>query len=631
MKKILLTLLIIVISTQLLEAQNLNRANHLFEKRAYLNAAELFLNENTNSQEIQQKLGDCYYFNSKMNQASIWYEKLVQNFENEIKPTYIYRYAQSLKGINNFKEADKWMNKYNQLKNSTIEKVETLAFFKSINKENDRPYIVHNLNINTKGSDFGAAYFGDKVVFSSTRNNGELYEWNNQPYLDFYQSELDTNGDLLNVTPFSSAINTKMHESNAVITKDGKTMYFTRNNFNKGKKGKDSKKVTHLKIYRSELVNNEWTNITELPFNSDNYSTEHPALSPDGKQLFFASDMPGSIGSFDLFVVDINNDGSYSSPKNLGNTVNTEHREQFPFISSDNSLYFASNGHFGLGGLDIFKCSMRSGNFSTPKNLSDKINSNLDDFAFIIDEVTETGYFSSNRNGGKGDDDIYRFTRVKKYYVKGLVQDKNSLELLPGSLVTLFDSNNNSIGDMIVGADASYSLEIENNKNYKIRGTRKLFSPYDVDFSTDNSGNINKNILLVLESYKDAEKRIVEENGKIQIKIEPIYFDFNKWNIREDAALELENITSILAKYPKMVIEIGAHTDCRGSEEYNLNLSHKRAKSVREYLVSQGIPDENVKSVGYGEMQPLNKCIKEGICKEEEYDINRRCEFVILN
>ena len=212
-----------------------------------------------------------------------------------------------------------------------------------------------------------------------------------------------------------------------------------------------------------------------------------------------------------------------------------------------------------------------------------------------------------------------------------MVQDKNSLELLPGSLVTLFDDNQNSIGDAIVKDDAAYTFEIENNRNYKIRGTRKLYLPYEVKFSTDNEGNIDKNILLLMESYADAEKKIVVEDGKTQISINPIYFDFNKWNIREDAALELNNVVDIMKKYSEMVIEIGAHTDCRGSDEYNLQLSHKRAKSVREYLVSQGIPDANVKSIGYGEMQPLNRCVKEGICEEEEYDINRRCEFVILN
>lgn len=631
MKKILFILSICFFSTLIAKAQNLNRANQLYEKRSYKEAADLYLNEETNSQEILQKIGDCFYFNTNMNEASIWYEKLFKNFSKKIDKTYFFRYAQALKGIEQYSKADKWFYKYQEKLNSENVKIETAVFFNSLNKSNNRPYIIHKTSINTPNSEFGLTILNSQVVFSSTKNNNDLYNWNKQPYLDLFIADLNEHGDIINPLPFSKTINTKMHESNAIFTKDGKTMYFTRNNFINGKKRSGKNKITHLKIYKAELVNNKWTNITELPFNSDNYSVEHPALSINEKKLYFASDMPGSIGSFDLFVVDIYNDGTFSEPKNLGSTINTNQREQFPFISEKNNLYFASDGHFGLGGLDIFKSEIRNGKFSKPKNLSDKINSSLDDFSFIINEKNETGYFSSNRNGGKGDDDIYRFTRVKKYYVTGLVKNKNTEELLPGTLVTLFDNKNNSLTDLIVGDDAYFSFEIEKNKSYNIRGSRKLFNPYNVNFSTNNNGNINKNILLVLESYEDTENKIVEENGKVQIKVNPIYFDFNQWNIREDAALELENIKSIMLKYPNMIIEIGAHTDCRGTEEYNMNLSHKRAKSVREYLINQGIPNANVKSVGYGELQPLNKCTNEGECTEEEYMINRRCEFVILN
>lgn len=632
MKKILLTFFILIISSQLMVAQNLKRANRLFEKRAYLDAAELFLTEESKEQEILEKLGDCYYFNTKVEEAVQWYKMLLLEFEDSTNPTYFFRYSQALKGIKNFKEADIWFQKYNEKRQLATDKnLETLAFFESLNSRIKRPYIIHKVSANSDGSDFGVAFFGDKVVFASTRIKGELYDWNNQPYLDLFQAELNDFDDITNVIPFSNTINTKMHEANAVFTKDGKTMYFTRNNFIEGKKKGDKEKVVHLKIYKAHLINNEWTNITDLPFNSDDYSVIHPALSTDEKQLYFSSDMPGTIGSFDLFVVDINDNGTYGTPKNLGSKINTEHREQFPFLSSTGNLYFASDGHFGLGGLDIFKSEISNEIFSIPTNLSNPINSNLDDFAFIIDDEREKGYFSSNREGGIGDDDIYRFTQRKIYYVKGLVKNMKSLELIPGSLVTLFDKSNNTSNNTIVGDNASYSFEIENNKNYKIRGTRKLYKPYEVEFSTAIEGNVNKNILLLLELYEDIEKEIVVENGKTRIKINPIYFDFDKWNIRPDAALELDNVVNIIKKYSDMIIEIGAHTDCRGSDDYNLTLSHKRAKSVREYLISQGVFNDNVKSVGYGESQPVNHCIKPGICEEREYDVNRRCEFVILN
>ncbi len=620
------------LSIQLSVAQNLKRANHLFEKRAYLNAAELFLNEEPKTQEILEKLADCYYFNTKMKEAELYYKILLQIHESNVDPTYLFRYSQALKGVKNFTEADKWYQKYLEKKQmAPAEKQETLPFFSSLNSEIRKPYVVDKVSVNTKYSDFGASYFGEKVVFSSSRNKGKLYIWNNQPYLDLFQGDIADNQDLKNVVPFDGSINTEMHESNAVFTKDGKTMYFTRNNSDSGKKKRNENKISTLKIYKAQFVNNKWTNITELPFNSDNYSVEHPALSSDEKQLYFASDMPGTIGSFDLFVADINADGTYGTPKNLGSKINTEHREQFPFVSSDNILYFASDGHFGMGGLDIFKSEISDEKFFTPINLSNVINSNLDDFAYVINETNEKGYFSSNREGGMGDDDIYRFTKEKTYVIHGLVQDKNSLEILPGSLVSLLDENNNLINEMVVGDDAKYSFDIENNKSYKIKGTLKLYVPSVVEFSSDAKGDINKNIQLLIESYDDAEQNIVTEAGKTQIKINPIYFDFDKWNIRPDAALELNNVVTLMNKYSGMQLEIGAHTDARGSDAYNLKLSYKRAKSVLDYLTSQGILEKRLKSEGFGESQPLNNCVEPNMCTEEEYSINRRCEFVLTN
>lgn len=632
MKKILLILIVLPFSIQLSVAQNLTRANHLFEKRAYLEAAELFLNEEPKTQEVLEKLGDCYYYNTKMDQAEQWYKMLLQTYEANVDATYLFRYSQALKGVKKFAEADKWFLKYTEKKQlRTVENFETLPFFEALNREIKKPYIVHNVSINSEFSDFGVAYFGDKVVFASTRNNGPLYDWNNQPYLDLYQAEVEDNHDLKNVVPFSGSINSQMHESNAIFTKDGKTMYFTRNNYASGKKIRDKNKVTHLKIYKAQFVNDEWTNIMELPFNSDDFSVEHPALSPDENELYFASDMPGTIGSFDLFVVDINADGTYGAPKNLGPKINTEHREQFPFVSDKNILYFASDGHFGMGGLDIFKSEISDEKFSTPVNLSNIINSNLDDFAFVIDEENEIGFFSSNREGGQGDDDIYRFTQKKIYAVHGMVKDKNSLEPIPGTLVSLFDQDNNLISKMIVGEDASYSFEVENNKSYKVNGTHKLYVPSEAEFSIDSKGGTDKDIPLFMELYKDVEKEVVVENDKTQIKIDPIYFGYDKWNIRKDAALALDSVVKIMTKYPKMNIEIGAHADARGSDDYNMDLSHKRAKSVMEYLISQGISESRLKSVGYGETQPLNHCVRPKMCTSEQYSINRRCEFVLSN
>lgn len=391
MKKLFVTLFILLVSIPLI-AQNLKRANSLFERKSFVEAAKLYETEEPKTQEIYEKLGDCYFFNSEMKQASLYYKILVSNYKDSVKPIYLFRYSQTLKGINNIDEANKWLLQYQEIKNSeSNQNIENGIFFKDLNNDSKILYRLFNISSNSTSSDFGAAFNNNTIVFSSARNKGALYDWNNQPYLDLFQAEKNESGDLLNVVNFSNDINTKMHESNAVFTKDGKTMYFTRNNFIHGKKGKDQHKISHLKIYKAEFLNDQWTNITELPFNSDSYSTEHPALSPDEKQLYFASDMPGTIGSFDIFVVSINSDGTYGSPKNLGPFINTEFREQFPFISSTNTLFFASDGHFGYGSLDIFKSEFKNNNYSKPINLGKPINSNLDDFALIFDDNNNIG------------------------------------------------------------------------------------------------------------------------------------------------------------------------------------------------------------------------------------------------
>lgn len=634
MKQLSTLILMLFATSQLLMAQNMKRANHLFEKRAYIDAAELFLNEEIKTQEVLQKLGDCYYFNADMKSATTWYKFLItEHYESgNLNADYLFRYAQALKGIKSYKEADKWFKLYNDseaiVKNSNVQ---TESLMNSLNEKIERPYIVHEISANTEGSEFGPFIHNGKVYFASTRSGGSTYEWNNQSYLDLYESTIDNTGDLTNITPLNSEVNTKVHESNAVISKDGQTMYFTRNNFSTGKKRKDENKVSHLKIYKAQLINGDWGNISELPFNGDSFSVVHPALSTDESQLYFASDMPGTIGSFDLFVVDINDNGTYGTPKNLGSTINTKQREQFPSISSTNNLYFASDGHLGLGGLDIFKSEIKNETFGTPLNLSDVINSNLDDFGFVINEEKETGYFSSNREGGKGDDDIYRFTQVKRYYADGLAQAKETMTALPGTDVTLFDNNGNKLEEVTVGNDGKFSFEVKSNSSYKLKGDLKAYKPAEISFTTNHQGSSDKNLNLLLESYEKAEEKIVVEYGKLQIKIDPIFFYFNSWDIIPDAKPNLDEVVRVMTKYPEMIIEIGTHTDSRGDDEYNLELSHKRANSVREYLVSKGVNSANLKSVGYGETQLLNRCANGVRCWEKEHFENRRCEFVILN
>ena len=605
---------------------SLKKVNRLFENKAYTEAI-VGLNAQDQSQEVLEKLGDSYFYTLDMTNTISTYNNLIEQYGDITDNDRLFRYAQALKSEENFDKSDAILEILLSKTFNTAEYLEELA--------KTTPHVFTEKEIiNAQGkSDFGMTFYGEnKVSFASARNTeSPTYSWNDLPYLDLYTATINTNNELSEITPMSEVINTDTHESNATFSRDGKTMYFNRTNEERIKI--EDTEIANIKIYKAELVDGLWQNITALPFNNDLYNVEHPSLSYDGKTLYFSSDMPGGFGQFDIYKVAVNSDGTYGEPINLGNKINTSQREQFPYISKIETLYFASNGHQGFGNLDIYRSDLINNDFAKPINLGKNINTNLDDFGFTLNENKNKGFFSSNRSK---EDKLYSFKReeniLTKYLVEGIVQDKNSNEILPGSLVTLFDEDRNVIQDTIVGVDATYLFKIEPNKKYTVRGTRKLYIPVDVDFSTDSKGKISHNIYLTLESYADAEERIKEnERGEVQVQLEKIYFDFDKWDIRPDAANILETLVGLLKKYPYMEIEISSHTDARGPSLYNLELSKKRAASTLEYLVTQGIERNRLRSIGYGEEQPLNECIREGICNDKEYDLNRRSEFKLTN
>lgn len=618
--------LFLVSGTTLAQKDDLKRVNKLFEMRAYSEAAEIYETKER-SKQVLQNLADSYYYNANLEKAVKTYRELFVAYGDSIDLDYYFRYGQALKGVQNYAEADKYLSRYYK------RDINTTAFIENNAKITPHHFSLKQLEMENSFSDFGLSYYGeDKVVFASTRNiQSPNYAWNDLPYLDLYSATFSSDGTLKNVESFSNSINTRSHESNAVFTKDGKTMYFNRTNSSRKKNGED--RIAHVKIYKAEFVDGNWTNVTALPFTSNVYSTEHPALSNDEKTLYFASDMPGTLGSFDIYKVTINVDGTYGEPENLGSGINTEHREQFPFISADDVLYFSSIGHQGFGGLDVFRSQLVNGIFDSPVNLGKTINSSLDDFAFVIKEQEDKGFVSSNRSGF---DRLYSFIRnenpLTKYQVAGVIQDINSKSLLAGASITLFDDTGNVIQDIVVDEKAAYLFKIEPNKKYKIVGTHKGYVSQEIEFSTNNPNEVQLSINLLLESFADADARVKkDEKGDLMVELDKIYFNYNSSKIRPDAAATLNVLVDLMKRYPSMEVEIASHTDARGNDRYNLELSKLRAASALEYLVSQGIDRNRLTSVGYGETQPLNNCTKEGVCSEEEYDINRRCEFKILN
>ncbi|KAB5485493.1 OmpA family protein [Flagellimonas hadalis] len=565
-------LFIILIGVQpVLAQQELERANTYFERAFYSDAIPLYeqVLSTNRSQQVLQNLADAYYRTYDMHSAARWYNTLISRSGKNVDASYYFKLNQSLKAIGKYQEAERVLQEYYQRLGDSvsINKIgQDNLYLASIQSIGDR-FAIQNLPLNTPASEFAAIQIDSNLIYTAARKKNtslkKVYRWNNQNYLDIYIHPMDKIGQNDSFSnSLSGKVNTKMHEGTYAITKDRKTIYFTRNNFIKGRKRTDNKKISNLKIYKAEWIDGEWSNITELPFNSDDYSTEHPALSHDETKLYFSSDRPGGYGSFDLYSVDIISDGSYGVPKNLGSSINTDKKEQFPFLDTHNNLYFASNGHPGFGLLDIFISKYESGNHQNPDNLGLPVNSGYDDFAISFHSPSE-GYFSSNRPSGKGSDDVYSFEETKPL----ILQPK----------------------------------EMEKSQN-----------------------------AIKTTDIVEMESTLVKNGDRIMIKAEQIHFDYNLWYLRNEAKDRLGVVLDILQKYPNSIIEVGTHTDSRGNLEYNRELSQKRANSVKDFLVSKGIGPDRIIAKGYGESRPLVKCETDDECSEEDHELNRRCEFVVI-
>ena len=639
MKRTITILALLVI--QLIYSQTKNKAaDALFDKMYYVEAAksyELSINNGDASKEILQRLGDAYYFNTKMSSASKWYGKLIADYSNEVSAEYLFRYAQSLQGIQNYELAKKWMKAFAEKQKSTDPRAKNFSL-KNVTLEdieNIKPsFILENLDINSAYSDFGPMFYKGDLVYSTTIDSSyyktEKYGWNDQPYLNMQLGKIsETQSNVTFKEHFGKDITTKYHEACIAFSPDEKTIYFTRNNYN-GKLKRDSKGINNLKIFSATASENSngtvsWKDIQELPFNSDDYSVGHPSVSKDGKKLYFVSDMPGTIGSTDIFVVDILGNNQFSQPKNLGEKINTTGREMFPYIT-DQALYFSSDGFLGLGGLDVLESRINDGVFDAPANLGAPLNSNRDDFGYIVNESTNKGFVCSNRKTGKGDDDIYSFERSCNQAIGGYVFDAISNNRIAGAMVTLKNANGIKVAETVSQLDGKY--DFNNNVNCN--------TSYTIEVSKENYNNNTKAIVTANSSGKTEAlvgldpALIVRENGLLKIKIGIIYFDLDKSDIRYDAAIELNKVVLLMYQYNTVVIKIESHTDSRANDQYNLELSDRRAKATRDYLISQGVAPERIESaIGYGETQLLNNCSNGVPCTEAQHQVNRRSEFII--
>jgi outer membrane protein OmpA-like peptidoglycan-associated protein/tetratricopeptide (TPR) repeat protein len=614
----------------------MERADEKYKQYSFSPAIDIYkkvLDKGYSSPDLLKKLGNSYYFNAKYQEATDTYTKLEETYPDEMSVEDVFRYAQSLKSVGDYDSAARVMEDFREMTSSMVDFDED---YMAKIEENSGRYTVKPFPYNSKYSDFAAAYYKKGLIFASDRDTGNFaryrHTWNARDFLDLYKVNADSVSNE-NVVKLEGEVNTRLHESTSVVTKDGTTMYFTRNNFMDGRKKKDEEGIIRLKIYSADNINGEWTNIVELPFNSDSYSVAHPMLSPDGKKLYFVSDMPGSLGESDIFVTDIIGDGTYGPIKNLGDNINTIARETFPYITKDGVLYFSSDGHQGLGGLDVFATKIAYNDYTQPiVNVGKPVNTPKDDFSYIFDSESKTGYFSSNRDGGMGDDDIYEFVENEPLTldciqeVMGTVRDRISNEVLAGATVKIIDEENNEISSTITDSDGNYILQLDCSKGNFVRASRDGYVPAE-EYLPISDGKPR-----IVDFY--LERDVVtggfgDDLAKL-FQLSTIYFDLNKFNIRPDAEIEIQKVIVAMEKYPSLKIKVNSHTDSRGIDAYNLWLSQKRAESTVNYMISKGISPDRLQGEGFGETRLVNDCVNGVQCSEEQHQLNRRSEFIIF-
>jgi len=627
----LLFIAIVLIGTSMFgQTQKQKKAERQFDSFSFVKAIKTYekmVDTSFNQYYAMRKLGDAYIMLRQPEKALPIYEQVVK--QENVPSEYFLYYAQTLRATGNYEASKEWMKKYRDAGNKEDARVknffknEDLAsgIFNSVEKNT-----LTKVNFNSKYNDFGAIAYNDQIIFASSRHIAaavkRVYAWDNQPLLDLYQVPSE-GGTVDNVVQLGGSVNSIHHEGPATYSPVRNKIYFSRNNSNDAIENG----VMQVGIYSADLVNGKWENVKPTNLNNANYIVYHPSLSKDGSKLYFASDMPGGFGGTDIYVSVVNEDGSLGEAKNLGAIVNTEGNEAFPFIHpEEDTLYFSSDGFVGYGLMDVF-ASVKDENDEIVNviNLGEPINSNKDDFGYYLSDDGFKGYISSNRKGGVGGDDIYAFTRIPPLTLKGQIFDAVNNEPVAGAKVVLARENGEELAYFITEEDGSYTHLIPRDEKFVLKGSKEKYQNVQQKFS---SFGLEKEKEIIVD-LNIALAPI--ENVVILADLGIIYFDFDKWNIRPDAALELDKVVTLMNKYPGMVIRLESHTDSRAEDEYNMVLSNKRAKSTYDYIISKGInPDRIPKYEGFGESQLVNKCSNGVKCTPAEHQMNRRTEFIIL-
>lgn len=568
-----------------------------------------------------EKLADSYYATNQPNFAVTLYNEVIQSGKGSTQ--IHFKYGRLLMTQGDYDGAINQFILHLKSNPNDIVAEMLLSSCYSVN-ERFRDTSLYNMTYLPSG-DFTQAFspvdYRNGIVFSAEKNvflNNKKSPWTGNSYLDLYYMEKDDDGNWLSPVLLKGEVNGKFHEGPATFAENGTVVYFTRSNYYKRKMVESEAKENNLKIFMASLIDDKWTNLEELPFNSDDYSCGHPTITEDGKILYFVSDMPGGFGGTDIYRCFWEN-GEWTKLENLGEMINTPGNEMFPYIHSDGTFYFSSNAHNSMGGLDVFLTFYHDGRWMKPENLNYPLNTNKDDFGYVLNPDNVTGFISSSRSDK---DELYQFEKKDPTFILyGTALIKGTDIPVEGVTVEITRGSDNDVITMISDKDGKFKYKLVKEEEYHLLCTKKgCFS------RTDKV--VTKGLKYSTNFYADFEVEEIVLNKPIVL--ENIYYDFDKWNIREDAAMELDKLAKLLMDNPTIEIELGSHTDARGTDNYNMVLSDKRVRAAVKYLISRGISIKRLSWKGYGETVPVNECVNGVQCDDELHQKNRRTEFKVL-
>ncbi len=606
---------------------HLRQGNRLYKDLAYSLAIEEYqkgLSKKENA-AARINLAESYRKMNNLQKAEEEYAKVV--LLPEAEPIHKLRYGQLLMRSGKYVVARSYFELYLQANpnDQAVAKLKASCDSIEVWQKDSAKYTIQSSTLNTGQSNFSPVWYKEGIAFTSDRNSkAKSYAWTGRPFLEMYYSKGNLESGFANPTPISE-INGVYHDGPATFSSKGDTMYFTRNNYVKKKVQKSSEDVVDLKIYRVVKKDTSWTGLEEFEYNSKEYSTGHPSLNSDGSKLYFVSDMPGGLGGTDIYVVERMNN-AWSKPVNLGPNINTPYNEMFPMIWKDSILYFSSEGHYNMGGLDIFSSGKDQNSWKEARNMGYPLNTSFDDFGVALNDSGTAGILSSNRNAKNTmQDNLYTFTiNDLRFSLEGIAVDKTTQEPVAGVTVELTNTITNKKESVITGPDGKFYFKLNPETSYNVVGTKDGYFTNTEPVTT--VGKIRSENMFV-KLKLELEKIVVDK----PIVLKNIYYDLDKWDIRPDAAIELNNLVQIMNENPAISIELGSHTDSRADDKYNATLSQKRAEAAVSYIVSKGVSQSRMTAKGYGESQLVNRCSNGVACSEEEHQANRRTEFKVVS